>query len=261
MNQFKLIVASSFAFLAALSQSVHAQQTLPTATKDPQAVAVLTQTLVAAGGLSAIAAIQDVTGAGNITYYQPQNSQSSVTIRGRELDQFRLDATLLPSGISAQAISNGQMTVKLASGKTIPIDSDAPPHPSRLFLPYLFLSAALAGPEFGLSYKGVVELDGHSVADIEVQEVVPDSVHPSALFREYHTIDFFIDTSTFQVSMMQDTVPNHLVRQTRYSAYGTVNGVVVPYTIAQQSGGLQTWMIQLNQINFNSGLQDSDFQL
>jgi hypothetical protein len=259
MNRLRL-VASSVAFLAALSQSVRAQQPLPTATKDPQAVAVLTQTLVAAGGLSALAAIQDVTGTGQITYFQPQNFQSSVTVRGRELDQFRLDATL-PSGISAQAISNGQMTVKLASGKVIPINSDAPPHSSRVFLPYIFLSAALNGPEFGLSYKGVVQLDGHSVVDIEVQEVVPDSVHPSGLFPEYHTIGFFIDASTFQVAMMQDTVPNHLVRQTRYSAYGTVSGILVPHAITQQSGGLQTWTIQLNQITLNNGLQDSDFQL
>lgn len=259
MNRLTLI-ASSVALLSALSQSIHAQQTLPTATKDPQAVSVLTQTLVTAGGLTALAAIQDVTGTGNITYYQPQNFQCSVTVRGRELDQFRLDATL-PSGISAQAISNGQMTVKLASGNVIPINSDAPPYSSRVFLPYIFLSAALNGPEFGLSYKGVVEIDGHSVVDVEVQEVVPDSVHPSGLFSEYHTIGFFIDTSTFQVAMMQDTVPNHLVRQTRYSAYRTVSGILVPYTITQQSGGLQTWMIQLNQINFNTGLQDSDFQL
>ena len=37
-------------------------------TKDPQAVALLTQFLNAAGGLSAISSIQDFTGTGTITY-------------------------------------------------------------------------------------------------------------------------------------------------------------------------------------------------
>lgn len=246
--------------IVVIAFSTHAQQTSPIATKDPQAVSILNQAFVAAGGSPAIAAIQDFTGTGTITYYQPQNFQSAVTIRGRALDEFRLDATLA-SGISAQAISYGQMTLKLASGTVMPVNFDPPPYPTRLVLPYLYLSVALNGPEFSLSYKGVVEIDGHSVNDIEVQEVVPDTVQPSGQFNEYHTIDFFIDASTFQVSMMQDSVPNHLVRQTRYSTYETVSGILVPYTITQQSGGLQTWVIQLNQINFNTGLQDSDFQL
>jgi hypothetical protein len=255
-----LIRRAALALILVVAFSTCAQQTPQVAPKDPQAVSVLTQTLVAAGGQSAITALQDYTGTGTITYYQPQNLQSTLTVRGRELDQFRLDASLA-SGISAQAISYGQMSAKLASGTVMTMNYAPPPYPSRLVLPYLYLSAALSGPEFSLSYKGVVELDGHSVNDIEVQEVVSGMPDPSGLFAEYHTIDFFIDASTFQVSMMQDSVPNRLIRQTQYSAYATVSGILVPFTITQQSGGLQTWMIQLNQINFNTGLQDSDFQL
>lgn len=242
--------------------SLAQQPSAPSApvTKDAQAVSILNQALVAAGGLSSIAAIQDVTETGTLTSSQPPSIQSAITARAKSLDQLRIDANLAP-GISGEAISYGNMSLKQQSGTVIPVDSDAPAYPSRLILPYMFLSAALAGPNFSLSYKGVVELDGHSVNDVQVREFIPGQTDQSGLFDEYHTVDFFVDASTYQVSMMQDVVPRHLSRQTRYSQYGAVSGILVPFSISEEVEGVQDWVIQLDHISLNTGLQDSDFQL
>jgi hypothetical protein len=263
MKRFALCSLFAGLLLAAIFAPIGFAQTQTSSqapVQDPQAVAILTQVLTAAGGQPRLSTIQDFTASGNITYDQPRNVGGNVTVRGTNLEQFRLDATL-PTGIRSQAITDGQITLKTEDGTVSHLHFQAPLGPERTILPCLFLSPVLNSGGFSLSYKGIAQIDGGSVHEIEVQEVMPALVDPSGAFREYHTIDFFIDTSTFRVLMMQDTVPQHLLRQIRFSDYRNVGGILVPFSISEQSGGLPTWTIQLNQISFNSGLQDSDFQL
>lgn len=256
MHRKRLAIMASI-FL--LSLPVYSQQTPTTVAKDPQAVTTLTQVLANAGGEALLGSIQDFTGTGNITYSQPTTLTGTVMVRGTTREQFRIDATL-PAGVRSQAIANGVLTARTESGAVVPFQIQVPTCPGRTILPYLLLVPALNSPDFTLSYKGVVSLDGHSANQIEVQEVIPGFSIVGNDFREYHTIEFFVDSSTFQILMMQDSVPQHLVRQTVFSNYQTQNGVLVPLSISEQSGGLPTWTMQLTQITFNNGLQDSDFQ-
>ena len=106
----------------------------------------------------------------------------------------------------------------------------------------------------------MVQLDGSSVHDIQVQLYTPGNAKADSM-SEYHMIDFFIDPNTFQVVMTQDNVPNHIVHQIRYSDYRLVNGVFVPFSISEQMGGQTTREIQLSGITFNVGLQDATFAL
>jgi hypothetical protein len=237
-----------------------AQQPVATTrvTKDSQAVTLLNQVLASAGGVSALLAVQDFTGAGTITYSQPQGVTGTVVVRGTQLEQYRMDATI-SSGVRSQSMSNGQLTLKREDGTAVPLSVQVPLCPECVIFPYLVLAPALTSPQLSLSYKGAVQLDGNSVQQIEIQEVVTGL--GDANVSEYHTIDFFVDPSTFQILMLQDVIPNHLVRQIRFTNYQSANGVLVPFTIAEQSGGLPTWTIQLSQITFNTGLQASDFQL
>lgn len=240
--------------------STSSQQSSPTATKDPQAVSVLGQSLVAAGGISAVETVQDVTGTGNITYAQTLNAQGSVIVRAKGLDELRIDADIT-TGLRAQVMNNGQMTIEGQNGRVVQTRSEAPPYPSRIVLPTLFLLPALYGPEFSLLYEGLIEVEGHAVHDIRVQVVMPGLPDPGFHFREYHTLDLFIDPSTFHIVLMQDVVPNHLTRRIQFSDYRNVNGIVAPFLIAEQRDGFPTWTIQLSQVNLNTGLQDSDFKL
>ncbi len=245
--------------LGFFSNPAFAQTQTPAPVQDPQAVAVLTQALTNAGGAASLGQIQDFSGSGTITYYQPSSVTGSVTVRGTTKEQFRLDAALA-SGIRSQAITNGQMTLKSEAGASVPLHAEVPVCPGRVVVPYILLTQAINSADFSLSYKGAANVAGHSVSQVELQEVIPGFEDTGTDFREYHTVDFFIDSSTFQILMMEDVVPKNLVRQIRFSNYQNVNGVLVPFSISEQSGGLPTWTIQLTQITFNTGLQDSDFQ-
>jgi len=254
------------------SNSVFGQQTATPAPKDPQAVSLLTQTLAAAGGAQAVKAVADFTATGNLTYHWSQDTQGTVTIQGKGGGQLRMDANL-PAGVHSWAVNEGETSLKTESGaishfpprdRVIP-SSDAFPYQAPMFassliFPYGQLVAVLNNPLFAISYNGVVQVDGHSVHDVQFRRTPPNS-DPSGFFAEYHTLDVFIDTTSLQIVMTQDNVPRHIVHQLHYSAYTNTDGLFVPLSISEEMGGQHTWDIRLSGIGFNSGLQDSTFDL
>lgn len=253
---------------------VRAQQAQATTTtaapQDAQAVSVLNQAVSVAGGAQALKAVTDYTGTGNITYQSNSGLQGTVTVEGLGSIDVRVDATI-PTGVRSWAIADGITTLKNENGtisKPSAINpkvpsSDAFPYqtplfPSSLAFPYRQLANILSNPNFSISYKGVVQVDGHSVHDIQAERVGAGKVDPMS---KYHARELFIDSSTFQIVMTQDTVPKNVIHQIHYSNYTAVSGVLVPFAIAEELAGQRTWTIQLSQITFNSGLQDSAFVL
>ena len=240
-------------------QPPSAQQTqLPTqATKDPQAVSIVNQALSASGGASAIDAITDYTATGTATYHFAQDVQGTVTLRGLGLGEFRMDSNLTTGVRSEVDTDHSQLKDEHGLTKSYPVPMNA----SRVAIPVMPLIPALSSPSLNVTYKGLVQLADRSVHQIEVSRFLPIALSdPNGHFHDFHTIDFFIDASTFQVLMIQDVVAKKSVRQIWYSDYRSFGGVLVPFSINEKVEGQPTWQLMLGQINFNSGLQDSDFQ-
>jgi hypothetical protein len=267
VSRLLLLVAS------ALACNVRAQTTTPPASQDLQAVAVLDHALAAAGGALTLKAVTEYAGTGNITYHWKQDVQGTVTIYGKGGGQVRIDANL-PAGIRSWVVNEGQTSLKAENGTVsqfppqVPVipSSDAFPYQAPMFadsliFPYGQLVAVLNNPLFNISYAGILQLDGHSVHDVQIRRTPPNQSDPSGFFTQYHTVDVFIDTTSFQIVMTQDNVPKNVVHQVHYSAYAPVNGLFVPFSISEEMGGQQTWDIQIAQIRFNTGLPDSTFVL
>jgi hypothetical protein len=263
-------------FLLSLCLSVWAQQTAnqqqasaASGGQDPQAVGVLNQSLAAAGGATAIRAITDYTATGNVSYHWNPEEEGTVAIQGLGVTGIRIDA-YLPSGVRSQAIHEGQTSIKGPQGNlwqyppsySIP-SSEAFPYqpplfPSGLVMPYLPLALVLNNARYSISYLGVVQVDGQSVHDIQVQRILANPTKPDSM-AWYHRIDFFITVDTLQIVMTQDNVPNNVVHQVRFSNYKQLGGILVPFAISERMGGQNTNDFQLSQVNFNLGLQDSAF--
>src|SRR5206468_2285406 len=63
--------------------------------RDPQALSILQKAIAAAGGLQATQQIKDFKASGSLTYdINGQKTSGSVELRGRGLEQFRMDSTL-----------------------------------------------------------------------------------------------------------------------------------------------------------------------
>jgi len=227
--------------------------------KDAQALAVLNQIFTNIGGLSVLLKIDDYTATGHITYHLAEDRQGTAIIRGRALDDLRVDATL-PEGVRSESTSRGMVFLKSEDGTVAQISSSAPLAASRMLLPYLILASVVNSAGYSISYNGVVQLGGSSAHYIQIQRQIPGLSDPDGTVSELLTLSYWIDASTYQVLMMQDTLSQQDVRTIRYSDYRTVNGIPVPFAI-EQKGGYQACSIQLDGITFNSGLQDLDFQL
>ena len=261
MHFSRLLLVISFSLF---SISLTAQQTnngsAPSVvSKDPQAVAVLNKVLSLAGGIQAVGAVSDYTATGSVTYHSTQEDVTgTVTLRGYGPSAFRMDSNL-PSGVRTEAVSDSS-TIRSETG--LSRNYNAPLIPSRISLPTLPLPIALTSPGLSLTYKGLANVDGKPSHDIEIQHNLPTSVKdPDGYYRTFHTVEYFIDASTFQILMTKDVVGKGAVRQISYSSYRSINGILVPFSISEQLDGIQDWQIMIDQISFNSGLQDSDFQL
>lgn len=244
------------------------QATTPTpAPQDPQALSVLNQALAVAGGAAAIEAITDYTATGNVTYHWAgKDVLGSVTVNGRGSDQVRID-TIMPDGARSLVTSQGKISQKAEDGGILQLSIIPPLSPGSLVFPYRLLVDALMSPGLSLSYKGVIQIDGHSAHDLRAQPFLPDGVADKDLIAQLQATDYFIDVSTLQVIMVQDMIRTiHAMtvghpHEIRFSDYRNVNGVLVPFSVDETIGGQKSWAITLDNFTFNSGLADSTFQL
>jgi hypothetical protein len=264
----------SFVFVLLLVTIGTQAQSQPSATKDSQGVLILQQALTTAGGAGAISAIKDYTGSGTLIFHQSQNDSVSgtVTISGRWLDQFRIDETV-PSGIRSLIFNQGRIARKREDGTVsrfppqgkIP-SSDAFPWQTQMFsesigFPYLQMVTALNNPQFSIIYRGLLTVNGKSAHDVQISQVPPTTQDQGGYFANYHNTDLFIDSVTFQIIAIQGLLPKDVVHQVWYSNYAPVSNVLVPFSITEQMGGQKIRDIYLTQISFNTGLQDSNFNL
>jgi hypothetical protein len=232
---------------------------------DPQATALLGSVLNAGGGLSVLSSAADFTASGEITYYWAgQPDEGSVTLRGKGLDQFRLDAAL-PEGPRSWSVSHGIGQLAKADGATNSIPGHNAINSGALTLPYLWLAAVASSPQTTVTSLGTVGVNGVETAAIRVQPHYAVSFDPRGTLAQLTTRDFFIDPQTFRIVKMEimthpvKTFSVSLPEDIYFSNYQRVDGISVPFTVTESINGQQIWMIQLSSIQFNSGLTDTVF--
>jgi hypothetical protein len=267
MSPSRLVLVS---LVVLTSHFAAAQQPTPTTAqapqRDPQALSVLAQSLAAAGGAPAIAAIQGFVATGNVTYYWAnQEIQGSVIVRSRGANQFRLDANL-PDGVRTWLLTNDIGTIRESSGYTHEIPFHNAINSGSLTFPYPFLIAALNDPSTTIEYLGSVTNNGHTAYHIRI-EPIPLEREPSGLLRRLTTKDLFIDAASFQVQSTLDKVhPDYDYSQDypheiRFSDYSEINGILVPISCSERVAGQLTWSLKLAVFELNSELTDNDFEL
>jgi hypothetical protein len=112
----------------------------------------------------------------------------------------------------------------------------------------------------------LVSSDQGQAYQIHIQETYSAGADPSGLLSSASSRDYFIDPKRFLLVEIKNTQasgnpPQNYVQEILFSAYTNVNGLMVPFSITETVAGQRTWVVQLNGVNFNVGLTDSDFQL
>jgi len=245
--------------------STHSQQTSPTVTKDPQAVSVLTQSLNAVGGLAAVSTIQDYTGTGTITYnWADGQVQGAVTVQGKGLADFRMDATL-PAGVQTLAISGLSGRQRTTNGNLKRLAAFNFSNAGSLSFPALRLARAVSDQTVSLSLVGTGQAEGHQVYQVEAVFPVDPTLAAAVSIADLGTLDFFVDSTSFQLVKVSENVRSErdtgavFLHEIVYANYQTVNGIAAPFAINERISGQQTWSISLQSLSFNSGISDSEF--
>jgi hypothetical protein len=253
-----------FGILAFISLT-HAQQASTTAAKDPQAVSILSQSLNAVGGLSAISGIQDYTGTGNITYNWAGDSvPAPVTVRGMGIANFRLDAAL-PDGTRTFAVSGYSGVLISPDGTRQPTSAYNFFTAGSLNLPYVRLASCLTDATTAISFVGNVSANGQQVYQVHFATAPLPSVAATGSLQTLGAFDLYIDPASFLVIKLEESVYSDsnigmkLSHEIAYTNYQTSGNIRVPLTVTETVNGQQTWSMTLSSIAFNSGLAIAEF--
>lgn len=263
------LAVAIFSLVSILPASLLAQQgvqTPPLPARDQQAVSVLTQSLLAAGGLPAIAAVLDFKATGNATYFWAgQDVTGTTTIKGRGTTQFRIDS-ILSDGNYTLLVSNESGEMKDIRGRKTPITFANAVNKGNLIFPLAEIANRLQDATVGVTYVGLVAFNGQQVHQIRTRRILTSDTGSGQIINTLTTRDFFIDPQTFQVvATLDQGHPTNKAQpdfphQMLFSDYRAVNGIFVPFSITERISGQTTWTIHLSQISFNNGLEDTDFQ-
>jgi hypothetical protein len=90
--------------------------------RDQQALTILGQTIAVGGGLGLLTSIQDITETGTVKFDWDEEVTGSITIKGRGLREFRMDAELPEGRRSAVVPRQNAIRVQKGLGFDLGID-------------------------------------------------------------------------------------------------------------------------------------------
>jgi hypothetical protein len=235
-------------------------------TRDQQAVAILASCVTASGGAETLLRIANYSETGNITYFWGEGEVSGpVTVYGSRYDQFRLDAQL-PEGKRSWTVNSGQGWLRDTDGKSTRIPIHAGMHQGSLTLPYTWLLAALRDTSVAISLVAQETFSGAQVYVVRTQKNYTLRQDPTGDWTKWSARQYLVDAKSFallgtrEIVHPNDSAQKELEQVVLYSNYRQVDGISVPFAIAETISGQKTWAIQLNTFTLNPGLTQQDFQ-
>lgn len=243
------------------------QVAAPSVQRDASAIALITQSINAAGGAAAIAAVTDFTATGNIDFYWAgKEVPGTVSVKGRGLGQFRIDATLSDGSTRDAVVNNGAASSRQPDGSVKQLANQHTDAAGASYLPYLQLAEALATPSVSITDLGMVTYEGQQAHGIRLKTVFPQSADPFGTLGKLSQRDVFFDPTTFLAVRTEDLVTTRSNFDPRvphdviFSNYQKVDGVLCPFSITETIYHQTTETIQFDKVSFNGGLSDADFQ-
>lgn len=251
------------ALLVVLRANLLIAEPLPQPIRDPQALALLDQAVNAAGGIAAISAIQDYTATGNVAFQLDQLSTGSATLTGRGSD-FRLDASL-QNGMKSWFILKNQGVKRDVDGTVSGLEYQQVASIETFNFPVIQVANAFTDSSVNVSYLGTTVRVGHQVVGVHIRTL---SLPYFATDVRVQLVDkdFYFDATTFQIITVEDyafpsdQIMNGVRHQVQFSNYQLVQGIMVPFSIADSIGNQAFTAFTLNQVSFNAGYTDSQFQ-
>ena len=252
----RLVLVASFVFFAFPS---HAWQTSTAPTRDPQAIAILRQSIINMG--STLPA--DSVASGTVqTVAGSQTTEGTVRILTRGTVQSLVQITT-PDANQTCIYSNGRANELTGTTVTVlPLElvvtSQAADFPTPL------LAALLNDPDTSFQYVALESSNGLSLHHIHAWDSFASQPTLQSL-ADFSLRDIWIDASSGlpqRISYVRR--PAHgavagVAVDVFYSSYQHSSGLLYPSTIQESLNGTPWATITIQNVAFNTGLTDSDF--
>jgi len=255
----------SFVLILSSSPQLSSQQSSASPTRDPLAVAVLTQMITATGwGTATLPA--DATASGTVTRATGDTPQSSaVTMKIRAARIYRVDVQD-PSGPITTIINGDAGAVTRTAGTSFLPAHSAISQRAWAF-PFFSDLCALSDAAVGFQYAGAETLNGDLAHRLEIIRAFSANDSLSSLRSRVAHLTVWISASTWlpmqvQFNRVSDDNPTAIRSLIRtFSDYRVVNGRAIPFHQEQYAGGQLLQTLQLTSVSFDTGVSDSDFAL
>lgn len=228
----------------------------PSPVRDPQALATIQGALNAMGGASAVAAIQDSTVQGTMTYDSNSNMPPASFIWQTSGVEFQ--HTVQNSNGTYTSLSGHGKAAQLMNGNW----AHLPPYNSRaelqFHIPALALYAETQNANYTFLFMGSSTISGNAaihVHTVDNSDAIGSLVTPQ---------EWYFDPSTYLPIRVEFKIPSQrnphdsFPASMNFSNYQVVSGLAVPYQVR-----VQVWQVSktatVSSVTFNSGLSASTF--
>lgn len=262
MNQSLLGPALAVLFLTFASISTpNRQQTAGTApVQDPQAVAVLQQSITALGG-----APSDSTATGSVT--ATVGSQSQVgTVQVFTLGTNQSQEVISLPNFSQTTTYSAWLAAQSNGSATTQASSQLAATSQTALFPTPLLVSALNNPDYSLQFVGVETVAGSAANHIRVWDTFASVPYMQNL-STFSTRDVWLGQATglpLKMTFTQQAASGSAYRtvvELDFSNYRQSGGFTYPFVIQKSVNGTPWLAISIQSAAFNTGLSASQFQI
>ena len=255
-------LATALLYLLGLSPALAAPQA---ATRDPQALSLISSSLQALTGTTTVTDVILQTTATYVARSDQETGTATLTASGNQLSLVQLNL----SGGTRQTIRNGPAGTWTGPDGTVhAMMTNNCWTDASWFFPILTLEAAATNPQVSLSYLGPDTSKGTTLLHVRVASVLPEpDATVTALITSLSTMDIYFDPQSFlpmvlDFSVQPDTgVAVGIPIEIRFGNFQSMSGVLVPFQIQKYLQNSLLLDFVVTSATINSGVPTSAFTL
>ncbi len=199
------------------------------------------------------------------TRHESSDSVSSVLIKTRGLEQFRLERR--GAQTTELSIINRGSGQHHWQGQIVPMRRRTTAYFRADHLPALMCSDSRLGREMTITYVGMDVVVSRPVFHIKLN-AIPQGKSEQAdaiesLISEYHIFvdrDSFVVLKTSHYVFSPDAIENHSLWETLYSDYRVVDGTLMPFQVANRVSGQRFSTTVFGTITTGVAINDQEFR-
>jgi len=233
------------------------------AAKDSSALTVLAQ-MAAASGWTALSIPKDAVATGTITANTPTGTQSyPVVFKARPGNQFRTEFPTRGSVI----VVNGQQGSHISPAGTETVQAFASYSMRPLMFGFFTILAQFGALDIGLADLGSEPSGADTLRRIELKQLASlgDGLDAPRLLGSRMVV--FVSQATgmpvkIEHNVISSANPTAFLAVTdNLSDFRRVGSLIIPFHMEEFADGQRLWSLQLDSVQVNTGLADSDFDV